>query len=99
MCIRDRIGTAGCFGDYFRLKGPRVARAVAELAEAEVLAPVRVRGWDRPVFLHRDATVPRLVSGRALLSPFDPLVFERRRLEELFGCLLYTSDAADEEDS
>jgi len=79
------IGTAGCFGDYFRLKGPRVARAVVELVEAEVLAPVRVRGWDRPVFLHRDATLPRSVSGRALLSPFDPLVFERRRLEELFG--------------
>jgi hypothetical protein len=79
------IGTVGCFGDYFRLKGPRVARAVAELVDDGLLAPVRVRGWDRPTYLHRDATLPRSVSGRALLSPFDPLVFERRRLEELFG--------------
>jgi uncharacterized protein YcaQ len=80
------IGTAGCFGDYFRLRGPAIGRAVGELVEEGVLAPVRVRGWQRrPVYLHRDATVPRRATGRALLSPFDPLVFERRRLEELFG--------------
>jgi len=79
------IGTAGCFADYFRVKGPRVGRAVSELVDDGVLARVRVRGWDRPTYLHRDASLPRSVSGRALLSPFDPLVFERRRLEELFG--------------
>ncbi|EYR62260.1 hypothetical protein N866_10280, partial [Actinotalea ferrariae CF5-4] len=79
------IGTARCFADYFRLRGPRVTRALAELVESGVLAPVRVRSWDRPVYLHRDARVPRRATGRALLSPFDPVVFERRRLEELFG--------------
>lgn len=80
------IGTAGCFADYFRVRGPqRVRRAVDELLEQGVLQPVRVRGWERPTFLHRDATLPRRATGRALLSPFDPLVFERRRLEELFG--------------
>ncbi|MBC7291593.1 MAG: YcaQ family DNA glycosylase [Actinotalea sp.] len=79
------IGTVRCFADYFRLRGPRVTRAVAELQEDGVLVPVRVRSWDRTVYRHRDATLPRRVTGRALLSPFDPLVFERRRLEELFG--------------
>ena len=83
------IGTAGCFADYFRVKGHRagaLARsAVTDLVEEGVLRPVRVRGWERPTFLHRDASLPRRVAGRALLSPFDPLVFERRRLEELFG--------------
>ena len=83
------IGTLTCFTDYFRLRrgvGPLARSALADLVDAGVLEPVRVRGWDRPTFLHRDAAaIPRAASGRALLSPFDPLVFERRRLEELFG--------------
>jgi uncharacterized protein YcaQ len=44
-----------------------------------------VHGWDRPVYRHVEARAPRAATGRALLSPFDSLVFERRRLEELFG--------------
>ena len=79
------IGTARCFADYFRLRGPRAQTAVDELVEEGVLQPVPVRGWDRPTYLHRDASLPRTAGGRALLSPFDPLVFERRRLHELFG--------------
>ena len=42
-------------------------------------------GWDRPLYRHAEAKLPRAATGRALLSPFDSLVFERRRLEELFG--------------
>lgn len=79
------IGTARCFADYFRVRGPQAGQAVAELVEEGALLPARVRGWHRDVFVHRDALVPRRARGRALLSPFDPLVFERRRLEELFG--------------
>ncbi|HZL03244.1 MAG TPA: crosslink repair DNA glycosylase YcaQ family protein, partial [Cellulomonas sp.] len=60
-------------------------RAVGELVEQGVLAPVTVTGWDRDVYLHTAARHPRRAAARALLSPFDPLVFERRRVEELFG--------------
>ncbi len=80
------IGTLRSIADYFRLTQDRVAPAVAELVEDGVLQEVTVDGWDQGrVWRHRDADLPRRATGRALLNPFDPLVFERRRVEALFG--------------
>ena len=79
------VGTLRCFADYFRLKGPAPRAAVAELVDEGALIPVAVRGWDRETFVHRDAVTPRTATAHTLLSPFDPLIFERRRLVELFG--------------
>ncbi|QOD02216.1 winged helix-turn-helix domain-containing protein [Pseudarthrobacter sp. BIM B-2242] len=79
------IGTVRCFADYFRTPIKAAADSVEHLVRAGRLEPVSVTGWDRKVFLHADARMPRRAAGRALLSPFDSLVFERRRLEELFG--------------
>lgn len=79
------IGTVRCFADYFRTPVKAAAPSVQRLIDAGRLEPVTVRGWDRPLYRHAGARLPRTATGRALLSPFDPLVFERRRLEELFG--------------
>lgn len=79
------IGTIRCFSDYFRTPVKAGAESVRRLVGAGVLEPVSVRGWDREIFRHAGAKLPRKAEGRALLSPFDSLVFERRRLEELFG--------------
>ncbi len=79
------IGTVRCFADYFRTPQKAAAAAVQNLVDAGRLQPVTVAGWDRPLYRHAEATLPRSATGRALLSPFDSLVFERRRLEELFG--------------
>ena len=79
------IGTVRCFADYFRTPQKAAALAVANLVDTGRLQPVMVAGWDRPLYRHAEAKLPRSATGRALLSPFDSLVFERRRLEELFG--------------
>jgi uncharacterized protein YcaQ len=79
------IGTVRCFADYFRTPVRAAAAAVDELVAGGRLEPVTVAGWNRPLYRHAEARMPRTANGRALLSPFDSLVFERRRLEELFG--------------
>ncbi|MET3919669.1 crosslink repair DNA glycosylase YcaQ family protein [Arthrobacter sp. UYEF20] len=79
------IGTVRCFADYFRTPLPAAAVSVEHLVGAGRLQPVTVAGWDKPLYRHVQAKLPRAATGRALLSPFDSLVFERRRLEALFG--------------
>ncbi|WP_427130181.1 winged helix-turn-helix domain-containing protein [Pseudarthrobacter sp. S9] len=79
------IGTVKCLADYFRTPLRAAAVSVEHLVAAGRLQPVTVAGWDKPLYRHVDAKLPRAATGRALLSPFDSLVFERRRLEALFG--------------
>ena len=87
------IASEACLAGYYRM--PRVAspkghdwgtarQAIAELLEEGELLPVRVEGWKRPAYLHRDARLPRRIGAQTLLSPFDPLVWERGRTETLF---------------
>lgn len=79
------VATAPCLRDYFRLSQSDVKGRIEELVEAGELLPVRVQGWNRQAYLHAGARIPRKVEARALLAPFDPLVFERSRTEALFN--------------
>lgn len=78
------IGSLNCFADYYRLRRADTHAAVQELLAAGELERVRVQGWDDELFLRADHDARR-ARARALLAPFDPLVFTRERLLRLFG--------------
>lgn len=64
---------------------PIAKRLVSELEEEKRLVPVRVEGWKDQAYLHPQARIPRTVDAWGLVTPFDSLVWERSRVERLFG--------------
>jgi uncharacterized protein YcaQ len=78
------VATEPDLRDYFRLPHKSSAARVAELVEAGELLPVTVRGWKMPAYLWPEARRPRRMAARALLSPFDPVVWFRQRALRLF---------------
>lgn len=82
------VSTLASLADYYRLRQDRVRAAVGVLESTGELERVRLRTWtgaEKPAWCHAGARTPRRVHGRALLSPFDPQVFHRPRVQELFG--------------
>lgn len=78
------VATAGDLRDYFRLPAADVPNPLAQLVEDGTLIPVRVQSWRQQAYLHRDARLGRRLGGTALLSPFDPLIWQRERTQRLF---------------
>ena len=78
------VATEPDLGDYFRLPRKESKARVAELVEAGALRTVAVEGWSAPAYAPHDLKVPRRVRARALLTPFDSMVWARERTERLF---------------
>ena len=79
------IGTVGDLADYHRQGRTKCKLLLTELVEEGRLVAADVRGWSRPAYMHPDGAIPRRISARALLSPFDPIVWNRERALRLFG--------------
>ncbi|MBV7596403.1 winged helix-turn-helix domain-containing protein [Aeromonas sp. sia0103] len=83
----------GWVADYYRLRRGKYDAQLHQLADEGELLPVRVEGWQHGAFVHA-SLADELVQAQAgtlkathsaVLSPFDPLVWDRKRASELFG--------------
>ncbi len=83
--LRHGVGTLGDLADYYRLKIPDARPRVRELVDRGELVAVRVEGSKDTWYLHPEARRPRSIRTRALLCPFDPVVWHRPRIASLFG--------------
>ncbi len=80
------VATTADLASYHLLDPATVRARAAELVEAGELIPVEVEGWNQPAYLDPRASGSRPVRpGATLLSPFDSLVWDRRRTSRLFG--------------
>ncbi len=79
------VFTESCIRDYFRTGAVATRAALAALVDAGEVIPVEVESWpDRPAYVWHRVREPRRLRARALLSPFDSLIFERARLQRIF---------------
>jgi uncharacterized protein len=69
---------------YFHLPAEHSKARVAELVETGELLPARIDGVPQRMYLWYEAREPRQVRARALLSPFDSLIWDRDRVLRLF---------------
>ncbi|WP_344756410.1 winged helix-turn-helix domain-containing protein [Gryllotalpicola koreensis] len=85
------VGTLSDIADYYRLYTAETKAALHDLVDAGEVERVHVHGWTgaggRPLaaFVPAGVRVPRAISATAVLSPFDPVVWERDRLLRMFG--------------
>ncbi len=79
------VGTATDLADYYRQRNPVARPLLEELVAEGRLRRAEVDGWSQPAYVHPDARLPRSVRARALLSPFDSLIWFRERTLRLWN--------------
>ncbi|WP_175767559.1 winged helix-turn-helix domain-containing protein [Burkholderia cenocepacia] len=92
-CRALGVVRADWVADYYRLPRRSYRTELERLADAGDLIPVQIDDWKEPAYVHRslDALLPAAAADTlrstvtTLLSPFDPVVWDRRRASTLFG--------------
>ena len=79
------VGTAGDLIDYYRLPVREGRARLREVVDSGLLAEVAVEGWTEPAYMHPGARLPRSVDALSVLSPFDPIVWNRDRAARLWN--------------
>jgi uncharacterized protein len=79
------VATERQLREYFHIPADEARQRIDELIDARELEPVRVEGFSQPMYRWHDAVEPERLTARALLSPFDSLIWDRDRMLRLFG--------------
>ena len=79
------VALADWVPDYFRLPKTGNLERLEALADDGQLRRVAIDGLPGPAYLHPEAEPAQQLQVTSLLSPFDPLVWDRKRLKDLFG--------------
>ena len=79
------VGSATDLIDYYRLPVREGRTQLREVVDSGLLAEVAVEGWTEPAYMHPGARLPRSVDALTVLSPFDPIVWNRDRAARLWN--------------
>ena len=83
------VGSTRDFGNYYHLKDDSALTGINELLEEGSIQRVRIEGWPKGIetFAAKENISSQPTDARALLTPFDPLVWNRSRIERIFDFL------------
>ena len=79
------VASARDMQDYFRTRSPKTPTLLAELVEEGLLRKVAVEGWGLESFAPSDFGTEEKISPTCVLSPFDPITWNRERLRRIFN--------------
>lgn len=79
------LGTEADIRDYFRLSAKDASACIQRLVEDKQIEALNIENWEKPAYWIPGTKVPRSQYAPTLLSPFDPLVWNRPRIERLFN--------------
>jgi hypothetical protein len=80
------IGSVRDFGNYYHLKDDSALVGLNELVEEGSIQRARIEGWPNGIeaFATKEDISLDQTDARALLTPFDPLVWNRDRIKRIF---------------